>query len=256
MNTHLEDIVKLQDALAELADAEVQLHQIPSWMQELHAEHESRLSEIQNLEAAAESAQVERRAAETALAEAQEKLKRYQQQIHQVTNQREYGALLAEIDTAKTKIAQAEEQGQAAEERREQAEKQLAEEQEAFASLRTRYSEELARWESEKPQISDRVSGLRQAIQDLRDRLPRGPLSVFDRVRQRYNGAGVAAIVQIERVGKGPKVWACSACSYSVRPQVVVQVRSTSDLLQCDGCKRILYLPPAPAPLVEVEAEA
>ncbi|HRC84071.1 MAG TPA: hypothetical protein PK413_00520 [Thermoanaerobaculia bacterium] len=242
MTSHLEDIVKLEAALTELASRESQLNEIPDWMRELHTEHAARLAEIKALEDAAEAAREERRTAEAAIAEAQERLKKYQQQIHQVTNQREYGALLQEIDSAKTKISEAETVAVGALERREMAETRLAEERAAFAALDTRYAVELSRWEGEKPGISERIGELRELIGTLRDRLPKGSVSLFDRVRQRYNGTGIAQILEVERGGRGPKVWHCGACNYSVRPQVVVQVRTTGALLQCDGCKRILYV--------------
>lgn len=243
MSTHLHDIVQLQSALNELASAEGQLNQIPDWLQELHSEHTGRSTEIRSLEEAAEAARDERRTAEAAVSEAQERLKRYQQQIHQVTNQREYGALLAEIDAAKAKISAAEELGSAALGRREEAERRLTEEKDAFAALDARYATEHARWEGEKPEISARIARLRQTVETLRERLPRATVSLFDRVRQRYNGSGIAPILAVDRGGRGPKFWACGACNYSVRPQVAVLVRTTSALVQCDGCKRILYIP-------------
>ena len=36
--------------------------------------------------------------------------------------------------------------------------------------------------------------------------------------------------------------WHCSACNYRVRPQVVVEIRNSDNLVQCDSCKRILFL--------------
>lgn len=243
MPNHLEQIVQLQAALNELSAAEEQLHGIPEWMRELHEEHSGRLEEIQALEATVEAARQERRQAEAEIADAQEHLKRYQQQINQVSTQREYGALLAEIDTTKRRISEAEEQGLAAMERREEAEGKLSGEREAFADLDARYAQEMARWEAEKPEIAERVERLTATIEEVRSRVPRPLLAQFDRIRERHQGDGLAPILEVERAGRGPRFWHCGACNYSVRPQVVVEVRNTGALLQCDACKRILYVP-------------
>jgi predicted nucleic acid-binding Zn-ribbon protein len=243
MASHLEDIVKLQAALTELSIAQAQLSGIPDWMQDLHAQHSGRLAEIASLEEAVETARRERREAETAIAEAQERLKRYQQQINQVSTQREYGALLQEIDTAKGQMSTAEDLGLAAMERREQAEAALAACREGFAEVDARYRQELARWEQEKPEIAARIDDLSASIAVLRERLPRGILANFDRIRERHQGSGLAPIQEVDRGGRGPRVWHCGACNYSVRPQVVVEIRSSGTMVQCDGCKRILYLP-------------
>src|SRR5262245_2027037 len=104
MTQHLETIVELEQALGELGDADRRLHGIPDWMRELHDEHVARRAEIEALEQNTEEAARERRTAEAAVQDAQEKLKKFQQQINRVSTQREYGALLQEIDTAKALI--------------------------------------------------------------------------------------------------------------------------------------------------------
>jgi len=245
MNPHLETIVELQSDTSQLKEAEQRLHGIPDWMRELHDEHSSRKAEIEALEQAAEEAAKERRAAEAATQDAQEKLKKYQQQINKVSTQREYGALLQEIDTVKGQIAGFEEQAFSALDRHDKAQKDLAEKRESFRELDERYAAELARWEAEKPAVAQRVAELRAKIAELRGRLPRNVASSFDRILERHGGSALAVVRPIDRPGRGQREWHCSACNYRVRPQVVVEIRNTGNLIQCDSCKRILYLEPA-----------
>lgn len=247
MANYLAEILKLQTVLQELSAAQQQISGIPDWMRDLHQEHAGRLVEIEALETTAEQARDERQGAEAAIAEEQEKLKRYQQQIHQVSTQREYGALLSEIDTTKAKIATAEEQGLGAMDRRETAEAQLGEARQAFADLDARYKAELERWEGEKPAIAQRIAELGATAEALKAGLPRGVVTRFERLRERYAGNAVATILEVVRPGKGPRAWHCSACNFNVRPQVVVEVRTVGTLLECDSCRRILYVPEAPA---------
>jgi predicted nucleic acid-binding Zn-ribbon protein len=242
MNQHLETIVELQRSLVELRDAERRLHGIPDWMRELHDEHVVRRGEIEALEANADAAAHDRRSAEAAVADAQEKLKKYQQQINRVSTQREYGALLQEIDTVKSQIAGFEEQAFSSLEQNEKTQRELAERREAFRDLDERYAAELARWESEKPQIQSQVAALAGAVADLRARLPKPLLGQFERILERHPGGALAPVRLIERPGKGPREWHCGACNYRVRPQVVVEIRNGEGLVQCDSCKRVLYL--------------
>ena len=104
MNQNLQNILELQTALTQLHEAEQRLHGIPDWMRELHEEHTAREDGDRALEETAAEAARQRRAAEAAVQDAQEKLKKYQQQINKVSTQREYGALLQEIDTVKGQI--------------------------------------------------------------------------------------------------------------------------------------------------------
>ncbi len=70
---------------------------------------------------------------------------------------------------------------------------------------------------------------------------------MFDRILDRYPGGALAPVRSIERPGKGQREWHCGACNYRVRPQAVVEIRNGSNLVQCDSCKRILYLEAEPA---------
>ena len=243
MNLHLETIIDLQNAITQLKGAEQRLSGVPDWMRELHDEHSGRKAEIDALQEAAETAAKERRTAETAAQDAQEKLKKYQQQINRVTNQREYGALLQEIDTVKTQISSSESQAFSALERHEKTEKELAEKREGFRELDGRYTAELARWEAEKPEVARQIAELKERIAGLRGKLPRQVVTVFDRVLDRNPSGALSPVRPIERPpGKTQREWACSTCNYRVRPQTVVEIRNSGTLVQCDSCKRILYL--------------
>jgi predicted nucleic acid-binding Zn-ribbon protein len=247
MNQNLQNILELQAALVELREAERRLHGIPDWMRELHDEHTARRGEIEALEETAEEAARQRRAAEAAVQDAQEKLKKYQQQINKVSNQREYGAILQEIDTVKGQITTSEEQAFAALDQHEKADKELATLRESFRETEERYATELARWEGEKPGVASQVEALQGRIGDLKQRLPRQIVSQFERILLRYPNGAIAPVRPIERPGQKQREWHCAACNYRVRPQVVVEIRNGSGLIQCDSCKRILFFEEEPA---------
>ena len=41
----------------------------------------------------------------------------------------------------------------------------------------------------------------------------------------------------------------CQACQVTVRPQQIMQARRGDDIVLCESCKRILYVPPPAAPV-------
>ena len=242
MTGPLELVVDLYLTTTDLHAARERLHGIPDWMRELHEEHSGRRRRIEEMEAAIEAARAQRRLAEGQVEEAREKQKRYQQQINQVSTQREYGALLQEIDTVKQQAGAGEESALAAMEQIDQLNGELAAERENFRELDERYAAEQEKWEAEKPAVAEEVAALEVRAEELRGRLPRNVVAQFDRISERLEGAPLASIRRVERPGRGPVEWHCGACNYRVRPQVVVQVRNSGELVQCESCKRILYI--------------
>jgi predicted nucleic acid-binding Zn-ribbon protein len=240
MPEQLSTIVELQHALDELKAAEELLGGIPDWMQELHEEHRQRKAVIDELAAEVEEAAQANRTAEAEISDLREKVKHFQEQIALVRNQREYGALLQEIDGAKQQINTFEEQAITALETQEEANARLVEEQEGFKDLDARYAAELEKWEAQKPEVAEKAEALRSRIAILRERLPQKVLAHFERVVSHRDGQGLAAVHEVIR-GKGPKMWHCGACNYRVRPQAVVAIQAQSSIEMCDSCKRILY---------------
>lgn len=241
MPEQLSTIVELQQALDELKAAEELLGGIPDWMQELHEEHSQQKAVIDELEAEVESAAQANRTAENEIADLREKVKHFQEQIGLVRNQREYGALLQEIDGAKQQISSFEDQALAALETQEEASGRLNEERESFKDLDERYAGELEKWEAEKPGVARKAEELRDRIEVLREQVTPETLAYFERVLTHRQGQGLAAVHEMAR-GKGPKIWHCSACNYRIRPQAVVTIQTLGSIETCDSCKRILYL--------------
>ena len=252
MSGTLEAVVALQSALDALRSAEAQLADVPDWMRELHEEYSERKGEIELIEEEAEGAAQDHRKAETEAEDARTKLKHYQEQISAVRTQREYAALLQEIDTTKEQIRQAETESMGALERQEEANGRLEEARQGFADLDGRYAEAMAKWETEKPGVEQEAEKLRGTIATLREQLPRQVLTMFDRIHERHDGEALATVREIDRP-KGPAIWCCSACNYRVRPQSVVVLRRMLDqhspgteLILCDSCRRILHLEEVP----------
>ncbi len=244
MPPHLDAVVSLQTALDDLESAEHRLNTIPPWMQELHQEHSARTQEINGLAETSALADKERREAEAVFSDSQEKLKHYQEQLGQVSTQREYGALLKEIDTVKEQISGAEQASMEAFERHENEQTQLGELKSDFADLDQRYSDALAKWEAEKPEIAKQVKSLQKRVKKLQKEIPKPVLRQFERIRDRLGGTAVSPIQIAKAVRGANTMWHCGSCNYNVRPQVVIEIRRNGSINQCESCKRLLYCPP------------
>jgi len=242
MPGHLDSIVALHQSLTEMDEAEALLAGIPDWMEELHQRHSVQKAQIDEKQAESEASAVERRTAEGAAGESQEKLKKYQEQISQVSTQREYGALLKEIDTTKEQVSTFEQQALEALERHDTLKGEIEELTSSFADLDSEYQEHLAKWEKQKPAVTRKVKKLARQTKKLREDIPRPIQALFDRLRDRLTATPLANVQRVEARRGNNATWFCSVCSYRVRPQLVVQIINEASVNQCDSCKRILHI--------------
>ena len=240
MTNSLEQLIDLSRSMKALATDTALLAGVPDDMRALHEEFLAARAAIERFVADVESAALDRRKAEGAIADAQEKLKHFQQQVGRVRNQREYGALLTEIDAAKQQSKELEEAALAALERADVVGKELDLRRALFAELEQRYNAALVQWEAEKPKVALRAAGHRADVERLQAGIPRPTLGHLQRIFERYRGEVLSVLRRVERPGGGPPIWHCSSCNYQIRPQVAVEIRGKGAIVQCEGCKRFL----------------
>ena len=240
MERVLDTIVDLQEASVELDRSRTLLEGVPESMQELHDEHERQRSEIERLELERQQAELDLRTANAEKEAGEDRIARYQEQTGQVSTQREYGALLSQIDTVRAGVSEAEGQASQAKERQKEASAQLEEIRGAFETLSEQYQEQLAAWEEQKPEMRKRIEALEGRIEVFRERLPPASLLQYERLFERHGGKPLAAIGVVESAGA--PIRHCSFCNYRIRPQIVVQIQTQGALVPCDSCQRILYL--------------
>jgi len=240
MERVLDTIVDLQHASVELARGRALLDGVPESMQELHDQYEQQRSEIELLVEGCREAESERRAAEAEAADGKVKIDRYQEQISRVTTQREYGALLNEIDAVRDGMREADERALLAIERQDEMSAELQVLRGSFETVDAQYQEQLAAWEEQKPEMEKRMDILEGQIEVFRERLPRSALIQYERLFQRHNGLPLAPIGVVQ--SPGMRIRHCSFCNYRIRPQIVVQIQTRGALVPCDSCQRILYL--------------
>jgi predicted nucleic acid-binding Zn-ribbon protein len=239
MTDALQQLIRLTEAMRQLAADDALLAGVPDEMRALHDEFTRETAAIDKLAAESDDAALERRKAEGAIADAQERLKHFQQQVGRVRNQREYGALLTEIDNAKQSTRALEETALAALERADELVRELAARRTSFADLEGRYRDELAKWEAEKPHVAQRAAVKRAEVDELKQGIPRPVLGHLQRIFERYRGEVLAILRRVERTGAAA-IWHCSSCNYQIRPQVAVEIRTKGAIVQCEGCKRFL----------------
>lgn len=166
-----------------------------------------------------------------------EKLRNQQQNAR---NNKEYQALLIEINTQKLDRNKVEEQTMKAleEVERTNAEiKDLAAQREAegkkLETMKAEIGEQIAKLQAE-------VDSLRPARDEAANAVPPRAINMFERLAERYDGEAMAAIA---RPHPKREEYVCTACNMDLVTDVYNRLHSRDDMIGCPSCGRLLYIP-------------
>ena len=231
MNPDLDRLIRLQRLETAAEEARRTIADHPERAQAL----DTRLQQARNLVAGVKArlgaAFEKRRADEKEVATVQTRLAKYKDQLLEVKTNREYTAMLHEIEAAQNDIRVREDRileimmesdDLGAEAKRTESELKKAEKE--IAAERAALQEEMV---SMRAQL-EQVSAARQKLATEIDRLA---LAIFEQTAKSRKGVAVAEA----RNGL------CTICHVRLRPQVFNEVRRNESIIQCDSCRRILY---------------
>lgn len=232
--TQLQSLLRIQELALEIRAARAIVEGAPGRIEGIESQFRERNAEYVALKERGEALETDQRDRGGELAVLEETLKKYMASLMQVKNQREYAAMLKEIDTVKSQIGGHEE---AVLKDMEETER-LTVDLEASSS---HIQEERAVVEAERAQVEADATAAREQIarcEAERTRIEAGlPADLVDNVRR------VEEMRQGIFIAKAEKEL-CQACYVRVRPQAFQEIRQSVRIHTCSSCRRYLYFEP------------
>jgi predicted nucleic acid-binding Zn-ribbon protein len=237
MHADLERLIRLQqlDFFSENARRRIADH--PSLVQGLDTRLASATGALDTAKARLAENQASRRAVEKDLAMINGRLSKFKDQLMEVKTNKEYTAMLKEIEAAQTELRRLEDQllermleADDLAARQKEAEARLTADKGAIAGERKQHEEETVRLQRE---LEEAVSARERVVAEVSPAL----FSSYETVRSR-RGIAVAEV----------KGGYCSACHVRLRPQAANELRKQETLFQCESCQRFLYHRPESTP--------
>jgi hypothetical protein len=226
------------DLLWELQKIDLELKNIkdsqegyPREIKRLDEKEKIEKEKIQKDKEKIESLEKERRRKEGQLSLEQEKIKKTEGRMFEVKTNKEYQALLTEIETLK-----------GANSREEEEILQLLDElDELKKSLQKREKEigtTLAKIEGDKKTLQERMARDQEILkrqverrEAVTRRLPSTLHKLYNTLKEKRKGVGVVSVKQET----------CQGCFVHVPPQMFIEVQKNITLIRCPNCNRILY---------------
>ncbi|MCF7907621.1 MAG: hypothetical protein K9L86_01940 [Candidatus Omnitrophica bacterium] len=232
-----EEIRKLVD----LQEIDLEIHRLkkekdiikPAFLKEIKDAFEESKKNLVEFEEQLKNSQLQKKDREVELASKEESLRKSQGQLLQLKTNKEYHAKLTEIGSCKADISVAEEEVikildeiESKKDKLDQAKKVLAEEESKFKQNEKKIIEEIKEVETELLTLENK----RRVIVNEIDK---NIVSRYESLLKTRNGSAIVAV----------KSNSCSACYLSLTHQKVNAIKMYEDLVSCESCVRLLYLP-------------
>ena len=224
-------LIELQKIDSQLAEIEELLGDLPIKVTELKNKEDSLTSDFERGKARLKEISLEQHKTEMNLAEFKEKIDKLKDQLFLVTNNKQYDALMLEIDHLKENL-----------DRNETTELELLEEKDQLAEQVKSQEQSL---ESLSKELSSKQVNLEQALaasssekKDFESRREKTAKDLSASVLARYNRILSArnglAVVSLE--GRS-----CGGCGAALPPQLVAEVKTLMTIQNCSICTRFLF---------------
>jgi len=225
-------LVRLQDVYGRIAKAIQDRQSPPPEVQQLQEANRSRQLELDQLEEQVRLVEDELDQVHKREEEWQLELEHFQRQKGTVTNEREFTAVISEIDYANKALTEARQRRAELEESVERLRQDIASRRQARPEEESAQREVVEGWERRKSELLEVVHQLSTEAEHLETELQPKIRARFLRLLKSKKGMAVAAVVE----------GSCSVCHFAVRPHLRQRLRRCEEIITCESCFRILYL--------------
>lgn len=231
MQDQLEKLIVLQTIDLRVLQMEREKNQIPQSIASLEEESKKEEEKFRLEKEGLEKLQKERRKKEKDLEEEVGKVKKAEARVLEIKTNKEYQAVLKEIDNAKKLNRQREEEILEILEKLEETQKRIARGEKELGEKRKEMERQVTALRQKESSFEQEMAGkVRQKEQKEKEITPE-LLSRYRMLAEKRQGIAVAQVVQ----------GVCQACHMNLRPQLYIELQMQESLIICPNCSRILF---------------
>ena len=234
MKAELEKLVDLQKTDTNIRRLKKSIETADQRRASIEQEFEQHAFSIREIQGNRDRLNAERAELDKQIAENKTYLERADRNLKHAQNQKEYETAMRETDALQKQIAAYEAQIIEKMGGVEEVEKELESRAEEISTLDAKRDEALGEFDKQVAADRDELDAELKRRNDVFVTLPAQLAAVYNRLAQRSrDGIAVAEVVN----------GSCSACFMSLRPQMQVEVKRGDQIITCESCTRILYMP-------------
>jgi len=230
VNVDLERLVQLQKTASQLQKVEAELAQVPRDRAALEARLSEERARLDEARTGLQGSQKNRKQHETELQDLEQKRSKYKSQLMDVKTNKEYTAMLHEIEGVEREIRGREDLILGEMEKTETLNDEVKQEEQVFKAVEQRFREEGSSLDARARSLQVQAEQLRAERDAVAATLSPAVMDLYARVAK-LRGVAVAEA----RDGT------CQVCHVKLRPQMYVDLKKNEAIVQCPACNRILF---------------
>lgn len=184
MPNDLELLLKLQIIDYDLGELERSKEYLPDMMDNLRNEIEETKTKLETCTTEFDTKKVSVKTLELEIASKEADLQKFQQQMMSIKTNKEYDALVAQIDAIKLNISDQETELLTTEERISELEKEISEQNEKSTHAQSTNSKQLSILQNKIDSIGDTMAAKENERNRISKEIPRSTRSIYERVRR------------------------------------------------------------------------
>jgi len=232
VNPSLRNLVALQDIELKITSLQKQISETPNKIQTLKNELERLQRDHQERVLLLQELTKRRRAREGEVDSIRVKLSRFKDQLMTVKTNKEYTAMLHEIQMTEDQIRAEEDKILEIMEEMETKEAELKKDERELKTRTSELEERIRQLEAGVPEIEAEVAKLIEMKTAAESSVDPELISRYRRIAEARRGVALAEA----------KDELCTACHVRIRPQVYADLLHTEAIHTCDSCSRILFM--------------
>ena len=227
----MEKLIELQGIDTKLRDLNDLLGDLPSKVEELDQQEESIKNSLVEQKDRLKELEVEMHKRDVSIAQINDKINKFKDQLFLVTNNKQYDELMLEIDHLKEQRASSEMESISFLEEKETLTESVESMESELGELSKNLRVRREKLETVISQSSEEKTSLEQQRTEQVNGIDLSIVSVYDRVMKARDGLAVVHLSDS----------ACGGCGAHIPAQTITEVRAKTVVHRCDVCGRFLY---------------
>jgi hypothetical protein len=232
VDAQLKTLIDLQGVDTRIAAHEAEAARLPKEIAAIHADIETAKKNVDAGKTRLDAAKKDQRTREKDLEVVQAKRSKTEGRLYEVKTNKEYSAVLAEIEEIKQEKGRVEEEILVLMESQERLTADIKDAEARFKARETQGKQEEAALQEKLRAVEADLALVRTERAELARQLPAPVLADYDKLLKARGGLALAQVMK-------PNL--CGGCRMTVTPQRLQELRAQSALLPCESCGRYLY---------------